>query len=111
MNQVEQWFRIWQRKRLTIVDMASKAELAEKLQQFIAQWKEQAHPFNWTKRSVAKVMANCQLGSGVAKGTRPLTDEINDPLQCGVVLSNKIRSPTSSMGAFVTVDGLALQVA
>jgi transposase len=60
MNQVEQWFSILQRKRLAIVDFASKAELAEKLQQFIAQWNEQAHPFNWTKKSVTKVMAKCQ---------------------------------------------------
>ena len=60
MNQVEQWFSILQRKRLAIVDFASKAELAEKLQQFMAQWNEQAHPFNWTGKSVAKVMAKCQ---------------------------------------------------
>src|SRR5436309_5973321 len=60
MNQVEQWFSILQRKRLAIVDFASKAELAEKLQQFIAQWNEQAHPFNWTKKSVAKIMAKCE---------------------------------------------------
>jgi transposase len=72
MNQVEQWFSILQRKRRAIVDFASKAELAEKLQQFIAQWNEQAHPFNWSKKSVAKVMAKCQLGSGAAEGTMPL---------------------------------------
>ena len=71
MNQVEQWFSILQRKRLAIVDFASKAELAEKLQQFIAQWNEQAHPFNWTKKSVAKVMAKCQLVSVATIGTMP----------------------------------------
>ena len=71
MNQVEQWFSILQRKRLAIVDFASKAELAEKLQQFIAQWNEQAHPFNWTKKSVAKVMAKCQLVLVVTTGTMP----------------------------------------
>jgi transposase len=59
MNQVEQWFSILQRKRLAIVDFASKAELAEKLHQFLAQWNEQAHPFQWTTKSVAKVMAKC----------------------------------------------------
>src|SRR5947208_3946222 len=69
MNQVEQWFSILQRKRLAIVDFASKAELAEKLQQFITQWNEQAHPFNWTKKSVAKVMAKCQQDSGATAGT------------------------------------------
>jgi transposase len=59
MNQVEQWFSILQRKRLTIADFADKAELAAKLHQFIAQWNERAHPFNWSTKSVAKVMAQC----------------------------------------------------
>ena len=72
MNQVEQWFSILQRKRLAIVDFASKAELAEKLQQFIAQWNEQAHPFNWTGKSVAKVMAKCQPVVVATTGTIPL---------------------------------------
>ncbi len=72
MNQVEQWFSILQRKRLAIVDFASKAELAEKLQQFIAQWNEQAHPFNWTGKSVAKVMAKCQSVMVATTGTTPL---------------------------------------
>jgi transposase len=72
MNQVEQWFSILQRKRLAIVDFASKAELAEKLQQFMAQWNEQAHPFNWTGKSVAKVMAKCQPVVVATTGTIPL---------------------------------------
>ena len=71
MNQVEQWFSILQRKRLAIVDFASKAELAEKLQQFMAQWNEQAHPFNWTTKSVAKVMAKCQPVPMATIGTMP----------------------------------------
>jgi transposase len=71
MNQVEQWFSILQRKRLAIVDFASKAALAEKLQQYIAQWNEQAHPFNWTKKSVAKVMAKCELVPVAITGTMP----------------------------------------
>ena len=71
MNQVEQWFSILQRKRLAIVDFASKAELAAKLHQFIAQWNEQAHPFNWTTKSVAKVMAKCQLAPVAVMGTTP----------------------------------------
>jgi transposase len=72
MNQVEQWFSILQRKRLAIVDFASKAELAEKLQQFITQWNEQAHPFNWTGKSVAKVMAKGQRVPGATAGTMTL---------------------------------------
>jgi transposase len=58
LNQVEQWFSILQRKRLRIVDFASKVDLQTKLMQFIAEWNEVAHPFNWTTKSVAKVMAN-----------------------------------------------------
>ena len=36
----------------------NKADLALKIHQFIAQWNEQAHPFNWSTKSVAKVMAD-----------------------------------------------------
>jgi transposase len=57
MNQVEQWFSILQRKRLRIADFASKDHLRAKLAQFIAEWNQQAHPFNWSTKSVAKVMA------------------------------------------------------
>lgn len=60
MNQVEQWFGILQRKRLKLVDFAGKAELAERLAAFIAEWNQQAHPFNWSSKSVAKVMAWCE---------------------------------------------------
>jgi len=59
MNQVEQWFSILQRKRLAIADFADKAELAERLQAYIKEWNEIAHPFKWTTKSVAKVMAKC----------------------------------------------------
>lgn len=57
MNQVEQWFSILQRKRLRIVDFESKDHLRSKLDQFIAEWNQQAHPFNWSTKSVARVMA------------------------------------------------------
>jgi hypothetical protein len=60
MNQVEQWFSIARRKRLRIADFASKDDLAERLMAFIREWNEMAHPFNWTSKSVAKVMAKCQ---------------------------------------------------
>jgi transposase len=58
MNQVEQWFSILQRKRLRIVDFASKAVLGAKLEQFITEWNLEAHPFNWSTKSVAKIMAD-----------------------------------------------------
>jgi DDE superfamily endonuclease len=57
MNQVEQWFSILQRKRLKIADFASKDQLKAQLEQFIAEWNQHAHPFNWSTQSVAKVMA------------------------------------------------------
>jgi transposase len=61
MNQVEQWFGILKRKRLRIADFPSKEHLAERLRAFIREWNEIAHPFNWTSKSVAKVMAKCQF--------------------------------------------------
>ena len=60
MNQVEQWFSILQRKRLRIADFADLAALEERLMAFVAQWNHHAHPFNWSTKSVAKVMAQCE---------------------------------------------------
>ena len=66
MNQVEQWFSIMQRKRLAIADFADKAHLAERLHAFVKEWNEQAHPFHWTKKSVTKIMAKCELSLKLA---------------------------------------------
>jgi transposase len=60
MNQVEQWFSILQYKRLRIADFADKATLAERLMAYVAHWNRHAHPFNWSAKSAAKVMAKCQ---------------------------------------------------
>lgn len=60
MNQVEQWFSILQRKRLRIADFTNKAHLAERLMAFVSQWNQHAHPFRWSTKSVAKVMAKCE---------------------------------------------------
>ena len=57
MNHVEPWFGILQRKRLRIVDFESKDHLRAKIEQFIQEWHQHAHPFNWSTKSVAKVMA------------------------------------------------------
>ena len=65
MNQVEQWFSILQRKRLRIADFTDKKHLAHRLMAFVAEWNEHAHPFQWSTKSVAKVMAQCE--SPVAK--------------------------------------------
>jgi len=61
MNQVEQWFSILQRKRLRIADFADKAALAERLMAFVEEWNAHAHPFNWSTKSAAKVMAKCEV--------------------------------------------------
>jgi hypothetical protein len=66
MNQVEQWFSILQRKRLTIADFADKGHLAERLHAFVEEWNEHAHPFNWTKKSVTKIMAKCEIPARLA---------------------------------------------
>ena len=57
MNQVEQWFSILQRKALRIADFESTLALDRHLHQFIAHWNRNAHPFNWSTKSVAKVLA------------------------------------------------------
>jgi hypothetical protein len=61
MNQVEQWFSLLQRKRLAIADFKDKAQLAERLHASVREWNEQAHPFNWTRKSVTKIMARCEI--------------------------------------------------
>lgn len=60
MNQVEQRFGILQRKRLGIADFADKADLAERLHAFIAEWNQVAHPFQWNSKSFDNVLAKCQ---------------------------------------------------
>jgi transposase len=57
MNQVEPWFSIVQRKRLRSVDFASKDPLGAKIAQFIHEGNHHAHPFTWSTKSAAKVMA------------------------------------------------------
>jgi transposase len=71
MNQVEQWFSILQRKRLRIADFADKAALAERLQAFITEWNQVAHPFRWSTKSVAKVMAKCKPAEVSREGRQP----------------------------------------
>jgi transposase len=58
MNQVEQWFSILQRKRFRLVDFDSKEQLRSRIDQFVTEWNAHAHPFNWSKKSVATVMAD-----------------------------------------------------
>jgi hypothetical protein len=58
MHQVEPWFSLLQRKRFRIADCASKAALQEQIEKFITAWNQVAHPFNWSQKSVAKLMAD-----------------------------------------------------
>ncbi len=60
MNQVEQWFGILQRKQLRISDFTDLDHLAKRLMVFVAEWNTRAHPFNWSTKSEALVMAKYQ---------------------------------------------------
>jgi transposase len=57
MNQIEQWFSILQRKRLSAPNFQNLKDLESKLRSFIAEWNEHAHPFRWSKASFTKVLA------------------------------------------------------
>src|SRR5262249_16828601 len=57
MNQIEQWFSILQRKRLTAPNFADLDVLAQRVVAFIDEWNRYAHPFRWTIRSFDKILA------------------------------------------------------
>lgn len=57
MNQVEQWFSILRRKRLQAPNFADLQDLAVKIEQFVNEWNEIAHPFNWSASSFDKILA------------------------------------------------------
>ena len=48
-------------------DFTDKKHLSQRLMAFVAEWNEHAHPFQWSTKSVAKVMAKCE--SPMAKAT------------------------------------------
>ena len=60
MNQIEQWFSILQRKRLSAPNFSNLEELESKIQGFITEWNTAAHPFRWTTASFAKVLAKVE---------------------------------------------------
>ena len=60
MNQVEQWFSIFQRQRLTAPNFQDLADLERKCGAFIADWNKHAHPFKWTQRSFDKILAKTE---------------------------------------------------
>jgi hypothetical protein len=57
MNQVEQWFSILRRKRLVAPNFADLDEVAAKIEQFVTEWNEVAHPFKWSEISFSKTLA------------------------------------------------------
>jgi transposase len=57
MNQVEQWFSILRRKRLSAPNFVDVADVTSKILAFISEWNEIAHPFAWTPRSFEKILA------------------------------------------------------
>ena len=57
MNQIEQWFSILQRKRLSAPNFRNLEDLEDKLRSFIVEWNAHAHPFRWSRASFAKVLA------------------------------------------------------
>lgn len=67
MNQVEQWFSILRRKRLTAPNFADLDDLAAKIEQFILEWNEIAHPFKWTASSFSKVLDKLEVAIAPSK--------------------------------------------
>lgn len=66
MNQIEQWFSILQRKRLTAPNFADVDELEERVLAFITEWNVRAHPFNWTTKSFDKIIAKIDAAMPLA---------------------------------------------
>ena len=66
MNQVEQWFSILQRKRLTAPNFADLGALEERVLSFIDEWNHRAHPFNWTAKSFDKIIGKIDAAMAAA---------------------------------------------
>jgi DDE superfamily endonuclease len=66
MNQIEQWFSILQRKRLSAPSFSNLEELEIKIHAFIDEWNAAAHPFRWSKGSFSKVLAKVEASVPVA---------------------------------------------
>ena len=67
MNQVEQWFSILRRKRLAAPNFADLDDLAAKLEQFIDEGNEIAHPFQWTASSFSKILEKLEVGTPLSQ--------------------------------------------
>lgn len=60
MNQIEQWFSILERKRLSAPNFEDLKDLENKLISFISEWNECAHPFRWSTTSFVRVIAQAE---------------------------------------------------
>jgi transposase len=60
MNQIEQWFSNLQRKRLSAPNFSNLEELENRIDAFISEWNDVAHPFRWSPASFAKVRAKVE---------------------------------------------------
>lgn len=60
INQVEQWFSIIQRKRLTAPNFPDVNVLEQRLLAFIEEWNQAAHPFKWTSKSFQKILTKVE---------------------------------------------------
>jgi len=60
MNQIEQWFSILQRKRLSAPNFSSLEELGNRILDFISEWNVAAHPFRWSPASFTKILAKVE---------------------------------------------------
>ena len=67
MNQLEQWFSILRRKRLAAPNFADLDDLAAKIEQFVLEWNEIAHPFKWTASSFSKVLDKLEVAIAPSK--------------------------------------------
>jgi hypothetical protein len=66
MNQVEQWFSILQRKRMTAPNFVDLDALEERVLAFIDEWNAHAHPFHWTARSFDKIISKIDAAVALA---------------------------------------------
>ncbi|MGH3434166.1 MAG: IS630 family transposase [Thermocrispum sp.] len=73
LNQVDQWFAFLTRKRLRVADFAALDDLHLKLRRFVSEWNTQAHPFRWTERSFAKILAKCAAATAAGNPVTPTT--------------------------------------
>jgi transposase len=65
MNQVEQWFSVLQRKRFKFSDFSSLDVVEARIHPFINEHNKHAHPYAWSTKSIARVMAKREEGTPV----------------------------------------------